>query len=558
MPHLSALRPWQQALLVALVFVLLSVAATWPAATDPAHLSVVRPTENDYRFNLFLVFWGAHALLNEPLNIHHTNMFHPERYTYVYADVLLAHSLLMLPVIEAFYNPILTYNVFLILSLTINGTGFFLLARSVTGHAGAALFGAVCWAFNPAYFPRYQQIQLFGVHWLPWLAWALWHWLSPRDQQPDQARSSRWAVATTVFFCLNALSGSHIAVFGGMLAASMIIYFTVARGLWRDRRFVGGTIAMTVVIVALLAPVLWPYLPLEQVMAAKRGETLNISNSSLRPLEFFSAGSHFYRWLDARFGWPSVLGGGREPETYGFPGIVTLALALVGMVWPAGKRRADRNFWVLCAALFVSLALGVYGTYPLLGKLPVLRLIRVPTRFMLPAVFCLAVLASFGVAKLVERIVNRNARVALFSGLALLFAVEASHAPLPTFPYDNAPQPLEQFLAEQPGAFAIVEFPLEPRSVSINARQVFTSIFHWKKILVGYSGWQSDENLRLVAGIRDRFPSDECLDDLVRLDVRFVIVRRDRLETSFLEAVARQPRLRPALVIDETVVYRLQ
>jgi len=558
MPLSNALRAWRQPLLAALAFMLLSVAATWPVATDPAHLSVVQPTENDYRLNIYLVFWGAHAVVTDPLAIHHTNMFYPERYTYVYADVLLAHSLLLLPVIEASYNPVLAYNVFLILSLTIGGTGFFLLARSVTGHPGAALLGGVCWAFNPVYFARYQQIQLFGAHWLPWLAWALWQWLHSGDPHSGAGRSYRWAVAATAFFCLNALSGSHIAVFGGMLAAAMILYFAAARRLWRDRRFVAGTLAIGVVVVVLLAPVLWPYLPLEQAMAETRGETLNLVSSSLRPLEFFSAGSRFYRRLDERFGWPSVLGGGREPETYGFPGVVPLVLALLAVVLPAGARRVERNFWLLGTVTFGSLALGVYGTYAIVGNIPLLRLIRVPTRFMLPAVFCLAVLVAFGAAGLIERIPSRRTRVALLSALALVFALEASFAPLRTFRYDNGPRPLEDFLAAQEGDFAVVEFPLDPHSVSINARQVFTSMFHWKKILVGYSGWQSDDNVRLIRSLRDCFPSDRCLDEMAALDVRFVILLQDRLDARFLEAVARQPRLKPAIMIDDTAVYRLE
>jgi len=568
MSALSAIPAWKQALLVGVVFAVLSTVATWPIITDPAHLSVVRPTENDYRLNNYFIFWGAHALVTDPLGVHHTNMFHPERYTFVYADILLAHSILMLPVVYAFYNPVLTFNIFLMAALTVGGVGFFLLARAVTGSPGAALFGALLWAFNPAHFTRYQQIQLFGDHWLPWLAWALWIWLHPgsgagddtaHDPPSRSLSSSGWAVTAAVFFCLNALSGSHNAVFGALLAGAMILYFGLARRLWTDRRFATGLLTLAVISIAALAPIFWPYLLVEEEMAALRGETLDLPNASLRPLELFSARSHFYMWLDDTVSWPSVLNrSGRELRAYAFPGAVTLLLAAIGALAAVGSRRRQRRFWILAAGLFLFLALGSYGGYLLIGNLPLIRLIRVPTRFMMPAVLAIAVLAAFGATSLAGRISARRTRALVFTLLVAAFAVEAAYAPLRTWEYPHEPRPLNQWLAEQSGDFAIVEFPLDPFDYTINMRQVFNSIFHWKKLLVGYSGYQSDENIDLLRSIRDRFPSDECLDDLAALDVRFVVVLANRVDAGFLAAVSAQERLTPAWSFEDWLVYRVE
>ena len=594
MPHSMRLSPWKQVATAGAVLTVLAIAATWPIASNPARLAVIEPTENDFRLNTYLIFWGAHALLTDPLAVHHTNMFHPERYTFVYADILLAHSLLMLPVIEAFYEPILTYNLLLIASLVIGGLGFFCLARAVVGHPGAALLGALLWAFNPVHFTRYQQIQLVGDHWLPWMAWALWLWLQPATAEPGAARGAsgaatastagerrtharpesaacrqrppvrlRYAVAAAVFFCLNALSGSHHAVFGALLAGSMIAYFAVVHRLYRRPdlvRLARGGAVFALIAVAVLAPIFWPYLAIEEQMAARRAETLDLPNASLWPLELLSARSHFYRWLDERWGWPAVLNrSDREVRSYAFPGLVTIGLAGLALLRPAGgRRRTDRRFWLFSGLLFLFLAMGAYGGYLLVGNLPLIRLIRVPIRYMMPATLCLAMLASFGAAALAARIPRRRARIAVFAALALAFSVEASFAPLRTWPYERQPRPINAFLAGQPGDFAIVEFPLSPFSTSINARQVWESIFHWKRLLVGYSGYQSPANVDLLRSIRDGFPSDACIDELVGLDVRFVIVLEDRVEPELLAAIAAQPRLLQAWSGDGRVVYRVE
>ncbi len=543
--------------LAALALAILAVAATWPLASDPAHLSAVRPTENDFRLNNYFIFWGAHAMLADPLGVHHANMFHPERYTFAYADILLAHSLLMLPVIQAFYNPILTFNVLLIVGLALGGLGFYLLAREITGHPGAAFLGATLWAFNPMHFTRYQQIQLVGDHWMPWMAWALWRWLRPREETGTS--SLRWPVAAALFFILNALSGSHNAVFGFILASLMILVLGVPAGRWKSRELVTGAVVFCALCAAVLAPIFWPYLIVEERLAAGRAVSLDLPSGSLRPLESLSARSRFYLWLDGITGWPSSIFNphGRELKGYAFPGFITLALALVGIAAVVRGDRRDQRIWLYALITFVFLAMGAYGAYALIGNFPVIRLIRVPIRFMLPAGLALAMLAALGAHRLVARTRSPAAGAAVLVVIGLLFAGESTFAPVRTWRYEQQPRPLNAFLAEQPGDFAIVEFPLDPFGYAINMRQVFQSVFHWKRLLVGYSGFQSPENIDLLRRIRDRFPADDCIDELHALDVRFVIVLQDRVEPELLEAVAAQRRLEPAWSHEDWLVYRV-
>ena len=328
--------------------------------------------------------------------------------------------------------------------------------------------------------------------------------------------------------------------------------------MWSDAGVGRGLLVFALISAAVLAPVFWPYVLMEERMQAVRAETLDLPNASLRPLEALSARSRLYTWIDAEFGWPSAVlnPAGRELRAFGFPGMLPLLLAAVGAAVGRGHRR-DRTIWLIALLLFTFFAMGSHGGYMLFGNVPLFRLIRVPTRFLLPAVFALAMLAAYGAAEIARRAGRRSAGAAALALLGIVFAVEAAYAPLRTWEYAHEPRPLNEFLARQPGDFAVVEIPVDPFATTINMRQVANSVYHWKRLLVGYSGYQSPENIDLLRRVRDTFPSDACLDELVELGVRYVVVLRDRVDADLLQAVQTQPRLARAWEYEAWLVYRL-
>jgi len=551
-------RLWAEALCVAAVFLVVAVVATWPMATDPAGLSLVRPTDNDYRFNLYVIFWGAHALTTDPLSLHHTNMFHPERYTFAYSDMELSHSLLMLPVILVAYNPVLTYNLLLLASMSIGGVGFYLLCRRLTNHRVAALVGALIFVFNSVHFTRYAQIQLFGDHWLPWFGWSMLTWLQQSGTDETSSRSQwKWPLLGAVFFCLTALSGAQPALFAGLLGASMVVFYATANRLWMSRRFWIGVLVIGAISTAVLGPILWPYTLVEGPMLDGRTLMDQLLGASASPSELLSSRSRFYLWLDETIGWPSALTG-RGPRTYLFPGIVPYLLAALAVFGGGLRRDRERWFWLVLFVLALWMALGPRaGLYMAIEKVPVLRLLRVPSRVFMVAAFALSVLSAVGIEQLRGKL-TRRAFAPILAGLLVLFATEAAYAPMTTWPYEPGPAPRHRFLAEQPGDFAVLEIPLDPGNYTISSRQVFNSIYHWKKLLVGYSGFQTDDNIRRLERLAATFPADAFVDELRDLGVRYVIVREDRLGPTHLRDLRAQPRLRLAQRFGETGIYTIE
>ena len=623
-------------LLIGVVFLVLASVWTWPMIADPAHNNMATPANNDARFNIYVIFWGAKSLVTDPLNIHHTNMFYPERYTFAYSDIEISHSLLMLPVILLFYNPVLTYNLLIISSIVLGGVGFYLLARDLTGHRAAAAMAAAIFVFNPAHFGRYTQIQFFGDFWLPWLAWALLRWL--------KGGGWGWALGSGILFCLHALSGSHNAVFGALLLGAAVIYYALSERLWRRARFWYGLIIILLTGIIVLLPIFWPYFIVEQKLSSHRVQdidTLRAGSAGFK--ELVSSGSRFYRWLDVAFGWPSAMPGA-PARGYLFPGIVAIALAFFGLLarrekqhsgcrwsrisawvldavaigsaWAAltlaltgcewlflfilpvpappawilpvlalaavGLRlswfrkaehllvafyrflranvrlTADQLFWILILLLSLLATLGPDGgLYHLIGRLPLVRMVRVPRRFVMVASFALAVLSAYGVAALARRIAGKGKRALALAIVIVIFMTESVFLPLRVNHWPNEPPEIYRWLGSQEGDFTVVEFPMDPTGYGIFARQIFYSIYHWKKMLVGYSGYQSEENRERLARLNASFPSGKCLDELQSLSVRYVVLLEGRMPKEKLEALKRQPRLRLAKRFGYTPVYEL-
>jgi hypothetical protein len=79
---------------------------------------------------------------------------------------------------------------------------------------------------------------------------------------------------------------------------------------------------------------------------------------------------------------------------------------------------------------------------------------------------------------------------------------------------------VDHWLAEQPGRFTIIEFPLER---SINGAQMFYTIVHRKRIAHGYGTFIPPEFRALMPRL-STFPSADSLEVLEDWQVKYVLV----------------------------------
>jgi hypothetical protein len=185
-------------------------------------------------------------------------------------------------------------------------------------------------------------------------------------------------------------------------------------------------------------------------------------------------------------------------------------------------RRDPVIFYVLLTLVFVWLSIGPpIGLWPAVYWMPGLSFIRVPSRFMIPAMLAISVLAGIGFDRLAARFSVRS-RTWIVMALFALMIVEFAGMPLPVVPFSVDIPAADRWLATQPTPFVVAEFP-----VTLSIRQQTTymlhSMAHWQKTIHGYSGFEAPLHTTLYQVLR-AFPDEISLRRLRELDVTYLVV----------------------------------
>jgi hypothetical protein len=209
--------------------------------------------------------------------------------------------------------------------------------------------------------------------------------------------------------------------------------------------------------------------------------------------------------------------------------------------WRIAVRQSAVAFYGLLTLLTILLAVAPpLGIWPLVYWMPGFNFIRAPSRFTILGMLGLAVLAAIGFERLRSRLQPGRRRIAAIVVCALLMA-ESLAIPLEVNPYRVEIPPIDQWLAAQPGSFAIAEVPV-PDPVNpgeFERRQtayMMHASAHWQKTVHGYSGFRAPLHERLFQDLR-AFPSDEGLRRLTDIGVSRVVVHTDLYEPGEWAAV---------------------
>jgi hypothetical protein len=517
--------------LAAVFFVALTLLLTWPLALHPA--STTLPMGPDGDLFIWTLAWDAHAFIHQPLSIFDANIYHPLRHTLAFSENLIGSALIAAPIQWITGNTVLALNLVALLSVMLCGFGAFVLARRVgIGTAGAAVAGVI-FAFSPPRFFRTGQLHLGVVQWIPFALASLHAYLDT-----GRKRDLRLAAA---FFTLQALSSGHGAVFL-VLAAGGLFVWTFFRGtpvaLVRRIRDLGLPGAM------LLAPAVLVYLPYRAVQH-EMGLRRALENWAVTPGSFLAAPTHVQTFLLSLLPGPRILD---TASAYLFPGFLPLLLAAAalaaGLVRRAGAigRPGPVAFYGVLALVSVWLSIGPpLGLWPLVYRWPGMSFIRVPSRFTVLAVLGLAIVAAAGFDRLSARLAPRRAR-AFAVAVAVLLVVEFAATPLAVVPHRIDIPLADRWLATRPAPFAVSEVPLpDPLQAGPFERRqtmyMLHSMGHWQKTVHGYSGIRAPLHDRLYVLLRN-FPDEASLDELTRLDVRYVVVHTELYPPGEWEQVA--------------------
>jgi hypothetical protein len=548
MAMLSRLRAsW---LLTPLVFIALTMLATWPMAL---HLGSSLNSWGDPQLQTWILAWDAHALARNPLGVWQAPIFAPYPDTLAYTDNHLALALLSSPIIWLTRNPVLAYNLMVLLSFVVTGWAVHDLAWELTGRRAAAFAAGVMFAFGPFRMAQIFHLQLLQTAWLPWGLLYLRRVLGyPRRDRPPGGPGWRDALLAGVFLGLQCVTALYYAFFAIVAAGGMVAWWAAGQ-VWRRWRrgaawpwaTIGWLAAVAAVAALIVVPLTLPYLRVYRTLGVVR---------SAAELDNWSAPLQSYLTVNAQ----NLLG--RLPpfatnsgEWVLFPGLAALGLGLLALVW-----RPDRESWfwgaLAAAALLLSLGTGLRWErggpslpLPLYGLLydhvPGFGALRVPARWGMLVSLALAILAAQALARLQARLAQGWRRVGA-GLLAALLLIDALAIPLRITNPDALATvpPVYWWLGEakQADIRTVLELPSGPIPRGAELERItwrmFNSRVHWKQLPVAFSGIIPFGTTDLLAEIQT-LPDEAALRYLQLAGVDTLVIHRDELPPDDLAAL---------------------
>ncbi|MCX6021698.1 MAG: hypothetical protein NTZ05_08200, partial [Chloroflexi bacterium] len=525
-------------LLVALAFVPLTIAMTWPLALVAAtHVPSDGGDGPMFVWNLWWVKRAVWDLHQSPFTT--TEIFYPEGVNLTFHTLTTLHGLLSIP-LQLVFGVVAAANLLFLGSFVAAATGAWALARYGGASPAAAAVAGVIFAFSPYGLAQARGHYNLSSTWLiPLFALLLLRAL-------DSGRL-RWAIAAGTALAAMTLNEYQYGAFGLLLILATVPLHqrSWSPGALARSAVIGTALGATTAL--LLAPLLW-----EAALAVTEGIQVT---DTLAKRTFFSADLTAFltpsgiRWGGREDNYlyptPTFLGiGGADGTVY--LGAATLLLAAVALLTPAAapgpeeatldvatlrtRGRGWRRLWATVAVVFVALALGprlhIFGDetftwqswafelpmpYALLSHIPVLGSTRVPSRFTAIAMLALAMLAAVGVDRLrawwAQRTPVAGRGVASLAVPALALAlVVADVGVVPMMVQQVAPHPFYQRLAAESGDFAVLELPfgqvVGPATTVGDSGDAplleYYQTVHGKRLLGGYVAREDPSRIKAV------------------------------------------------------------
>lgn len=498
---------------------------TYPTIVHPASFS--RADSDDGKYSLWNVAWVAHALITDPAHVFDANIFYPHRGTLAYSEANLVAGALAVPAYALTRDPLVAHNVVVFAVLVLAFLTTWSLARRLTGSSAAGIFAGTAYAFCAYVSAHTAHIQLLMVFVVPTALLAL-HGFADR---PGPGR----AVALGLALALAGLSSGYYGIFTGLTIGWGAILLAPRDSLWR---YWLGLLLAALVAGAVVAPFFRPYLELRRDSGFKAApDLIDARGYSADLLAYLRADSVIdHALLDPVRGALLRASGAPLSADEGevlFPGAAACALAIVGvagLLWRKGPApdasRTARRCLIFYATLTVLAAWVSFGPraglYTIVAKaIPFMSFLRAPARAGVFVDFGVAVLAAYGLARLLER----QAR-AWLAPLVIVVAAAEAKTTWPLVPSVEVAEAYHRLASLPRGGVLALHFPYRSGDLHRHAAHMYWSMWNWQPLVNGYSDY-IPEDFRQMAVPINFFPDPASLELARAHQVRYVLVDLD-------------------------------
>lgn len=540
-----------------------AVYSTWPLVTV-LRTALPQGTETVATvplFNLWSIWWNADRLAHGLAGYWNAPIFYPTQATFAFSEPEPV-CLVVAPLVWLSDSPAAAYNVYLLLSLVLNGWVGAKLVREVTGNRWSGLAGGAMLLMLPIVHWQLGVLQLVPIWGVLWSIGALRKF----GREPTMARALSLGVALAATYLSCAYYGLFLVLLlvgaGGWL---------LGKNLWNWRKL-PTLIPGALICLALVSPVLAKQREIIRKFAFERPADLMMSLSA-------EVGDYSVT------PWPQLLSGRdfadptRSPYWQLGPGNIKWLLAAVAVIIGMMDRRL--RLWTLFGITFTTLAIllsmglkfHIGGWIPyrvLIDYFPGIAQARNVFRFALFAQLMVAVLAaqaleavspirwrqlidwwrarrqpiSGGTAEPKESAavpgmgrVWRAGGIAaalLVGGLAALEVRPPAQSLYRLSTLDEENSDWIGWLTQNTAADAVIACIPFPHGTSVDDYEETTQWMYWgtrhrRRMVNGYSGFFPPSYMNLKPKM-DRFPDQASLDELASLDVRYCVVWRHGLD----------------------------
>ena len=508
-----------------LPFIAIAVVAVWTVLPVLRFAETSLPVRSNLLttvpvFNAWTSWWNADRILHGFSGYWDAPIFFPADHAFAFSEPQPA-TLIVAPVVWLTGSPASAYNVYLLLSLFLNGVVSLGVLRRHGVSRGLATIGGVMMVWLPVSLRQLEVLQLIPVWPLLWV----WDVLARLGRAPSWRTGIEFAIAFSISFytCVHQTLLLSIVLFATvwiLLAALRSIRF------W----------SMSLVAVASVAiPVAVVLVPMRQSLSDNNFERSEktVTRLSARASDLILLPS------DAPLR-------GANGNRFGLsPGWLKIILAGCGVVWGVRRRKRRRWVWYLAATVLVSsllamgpnLRVGEFQPWWTIAEwCPGLRQVRSVFRFVYLAQIAIVLLSVIGLSELWLQLRIRTGRSMLASSVIAaigILAIAEVPAPRPLVagvPNLNRHAGWTGFVKENtPRGKSIACLPFSPgrraADFSVTSRWMYMGTLHGVPLVNGYSGFFPRAYMNLRTQITDNGLTDENLSQLAQMKVHFLVVQ---------------------------------
>ncbi|MGD8331940.1 MAG: discoidin domain-containing protein [Acidobacteriota bacterium] len=232
--------------IVLISFVIIVAVMTYPQVL---HLADGTRDWGDPLLNSWIMWWEVHAVSSGNLaGFFDANIFFPYHDTLAFSEYLLPQTLVAAPLLLLFDNPVIAYNVVLLLSFLATAFCMYLLGKYLTGDPFAGFVAGLAMAFSPFMFSHLSHVQIIGAAGIPLAFLFLQRYFD------DGALPLRMLLCFSAAYIGQALANAYYAVYLTYAAAAYIGYRALHDRLLGKGRLYRHLALHAGLSVALLAP----------------------------------------------------------------------------------------------------------------------------------------------------------------------------------------------------------------------------------------------------------------------------------------------------------------